>query len=940
MAERTSSALLKSFLPQGTFWRFLMAGAAIAVLTTAAAMAAARIIALNLMHELQEESSYAVLRSAVDQIGRSRISDESLRNFHMEQRKDSLRRSVQSTLTMLDSYQRQILLDGRDPAEARATAMSRLNVMSESLEGSVFIIDGAGRLAVHPDPAFRGLNINSFQDVMGEYVLRDLVRQARASGKDCAFTVYNWINRDQLRMEPKLAGAKYYPAWELTVCSDLFLGGLPEELQHAMLASLNELRARIGEIEVGKHGYVFVLDEECNTVLHPTLMGKDAAEVMVPGKSRSICELVREAAEKPWGRNKIEYLWDRPDQRGAMRYRKVAWCTREPTTGWLVGVSAYVDEVEAGLPRFMAAIFFPSLGAILLLAGALALIIRNLLRPVQGLSRVCQAVSMGDLTALAREDVPGEMGFLARHFNIMVRRLRGLRRKEERRRLELEELNRELERVVELRTRALKRKARNLEEANRSLRELDAMKSAFLSSVSHELRTPLTSVLGFAKLISRDFSRYFWPLAPDDKARKHGKRVVENLEIILSEGERLTRLINDVLDINKIESGRVDWNDREVDIGEVVARAVQAVSGQFAQRPELDLQVDLQPGLPRMVLDFDRMVQVLVNLLNNAAKFTQRGTVRVSAARENGMVRLVVEDTGIGIPGQDLERIFDKFHQVRTEDTLKEKPQGTGLGLAICRQIVEHYGGTIFARSELGKGTALVVELPVERREPEAVTPQEDEPLGGESDRALVLVADDDRAVNAYLAQLLEEEGFETIQAFDGESAVKKAGAYQPDLVIMDIMMPGLDGRAAIRLLRRDERTAGIPVLVVSALQNLDDMGGDAAMTKPIDEAAFLAAVNGLLRRDLGRTPILAVKHNGDVELTPFYAMCQGCIEHCTEEEMWDRIAQGFQGTVIIPAWAVDRMDLSRMSNIKGVHFMVIPDRCTLDSSGPRGGER
>jgi signal transduction histidine kinase len=920
-----------SHLPHGTFWRFLIISAVIAVATAAVAMAVAWVIGRNIVHGIQEEGSLSVLRSAVDLVGRTRIADEQTRTFYMEQRREALRSTNGYTASVLATYDRQVRENGRNEAEARATALTRLAEVAKSLPHLTMVLDGRGQVVCHPDPARLGTPLLDFRDGEGQLVFRRLMEEARrARPGQSVFGLYPAINPGTLVLELKLVAAQYFAPWDLTVCADMFMGDLEQDLAPRRLANLAELRARIQEIMVAKSGYILVMDENGAFISHPVLTGHSARRLKDPVTGRSMEDLFNEAAERPFGENSFRYRWERPDDRGDFSHEKIAWCVREPTTGWLVAATAYVEDVEAELPRLALSIFLPALGAILVLAGALALLFKNLLKPVRDLITVCLAVSRGELEVMAPEDVPGEMGFLSRHFNFMIRRLRGLRRKEERRRLDLEALNRELEKVVDVRTRALKRKAQNLEDVNRRLKELDRMKSAFLSSVSHELRTPLTSVLGFAKLISRDFANNFLPLAQgQDRLTQRGRRILDNLEIIRSEGERLTRLINDVLDLNKIESGRVDWRDAETDLALVVERAVAAVRGVFDENPALTLSVHVEGDLPLLRLDFDRMVQVFLNLLHNAAKFTPQGRVTVRVFRREGVIRAEVEDTGVGVPAADHERIFDKFHQVRLGDTLREKPQGTGLGLAICRQIVERHNGRIWVESEQGRGSTFILEIPI------AAAPRPAEPApeivaepAPRADKALVLVADDEPAVNAYLTQLLEAQDLEVVQAFDGESAVKKAGAYQPDLVVMDIMMPGMDGRTAIALLRRDPRTAGIPVMVVSALPDLAGMGGDAALQKPVDETAFIEAVNCLLNRGGTGRPVLALRRNGEMVPGPFFALCPAeSIVHCDETELWRRIESGFEGTVLLPDWAVERLDMRRLSSAKGIHVLILPER-------------
>lgn len=277
-----------------------------------------------------------------------------------------------------------------------------------------------------------------------------------------------------------------------------------------------------------------------------------------------------------------------------------------------------------------------------------------------------------------------------------------------------------LEAEVEERTRDLRLQAMELAEANIRLSELDRMKSVFLSTVSHELRTPLTSILGFAKLIGRDFTEQFLPLAGDNAPlAAKGRRIADNLAVVFGEAERLTRLINDVLDLSRIESGNMRWNDTRFAPTDVLARAAKTIEGLLTQRPEVTFRFTAEET-PPLYMDPDQLTQVVSNLLQNAVKFTRSGEVRLEVGRDGESVRIVVSDTGIGIPPEECESIFEKFHQVGRGDTVQEAAKGMGLGLAICRQIVRHYGGRIWVESILGQGSAFHVRLP-------AAPPEEEE---------------------------------------------------------------------------------------------------------------------------------------------------------------------------------------------------------------------
>ncbi|WP_027192845.1 PAS domain-containing sensor histidine kinase [Megalodesulfovibrio gigas] len=257
------------------------------------------------------------------------------------------------------------------------------------------------------------------------------------------------------------------------------------------------------------------------------------------------------------------------------------------------------------------------------------------------------------------------------------------------------------------------RRTKDLQQANDKLRQLDELRRAFLSFASHELRTPLTSVLGFAALAVKSVTRHIVPaLAHNPVAMQRAQTLLANLQVIESEGRRLARLVDDLLDLSKIESEQYAWNDTRLRLGDVVQAAVATIQGELAARPELRLELILDPDAPAMLADHDRMLQVFLNLLGNALKFTPAGFIRVTVhPASDGGLEARVEDSGRGIPPGDLERIFERFYQTGHADTAAH-PKGTGLGLAICRQIVEHYGGHIRAESMPGKGAAFIMRWP------------------------------------------------------------------------------------------------------------------------------------------------------------------------------------------------------------------------------------
>ncbi len=257
-------------------------------------------------------------------------------------------------------------------------------------------------------------------------------------------------------------------------------------------------------------------------------------------------------------------------------------------------------------------------------------------------------------------------------------------------------------------------------------KEVDRMKTDFLATVSHELRTPLTSVLGFASIIKEKLEEVIFPaVSVSDRKIKNSIRTVGgNINIIVSEAERLTALINDVLDIAKMEAGRVDWNIESTNPELILNRAIAATSSLFEQQ-RLELIKDIPPELPEVEVDCDRLIQVVINLLSNAVKFTEEGSVtcravikpsssvEASELTSDQQLLISITDTGIGIAPEDQEGVFEKFKQVG--NILTDKPTGTGLGLPICKQIVEYHGGRIWVESELGKGSTFSFTIPLRK---------------------------------------------------------------------------------------------------------------------------------------------------------------------------------------------------------------------------------
>jgi signal transduction histidine kinase/DNA-binding response OmpR family regulator len=411
------------------------------------------------------------------------------------------------------------------------------------------------------------------------------------------------------------------------------------------------------------------------------------------------------------------------------------------------------------------------------------------------------------------------------------------------------------------------------EKARAIAEEADAAKSAFLSTVSHELRTPLTSVLGFAKIIKKRLEDRIFPLVPtgDRKIAQTIQQVEDNLAVVVSEGERLTKLIDDVLDLAKIEAGKLEWHMEPVSVEDVIERATAATSS-LLEHKALRLVKQIAPGLPTVSGDRDRLIQVVINLISNAVKFTDAGSITCRVEQRDGALVVSVIDTGMGIAPADQPKVFERFKQVG--DTLTDKPKGTGLGLPICREIVEHHGGRIWVESEIGKGSTFAFSLPVEaagvvsrpleleslmrklRQQVAVATP-------ARTDRQpSILVVDDDPHIRELLNQEFTEAGYRVRMAGDGREALNEVRRERPDLVVLDVMMPEINGFDVAAVLKNDPQTLDIPIIILSIVQDRERgfrLGVDRYLTKPIDTGLLFREVDTLLAQGTSHKRVLVV---------------------------------------------------------------------------------
>jgi len=382
------------------------------------------------------------------------------------------------------------------------------------------------------------------------------------------------------------------------------------------------------------------------------------------------------------------------------------------------------------------------------------------------------------------------------------------------------------------------RAARERSEAYEKLAELDRLKSDFLSTVSHELRTPLNTIILLSHLIEREGK------TPSDEERR-----LHDIRVIRESGETLLRMINNILDLAKLEAGQRDLQPRRVALKPMLEETADLLEPQARAR-DLALTTEMSPDLPETaVLDREKVSRVLINLLSNAVKYTQKGRVVLRAAPWQNSIAFEVEDTGSGVPANLVATVFEPFRQIRTGN--EEAPRGTGLGLTISKQLVELMGGDLIFDSREGEGTRVAFTLPQLEATEEMPAPAEavaSEP--GESGKGRrILVVEDDAFSRYGLKSLLELEGYEVTEAGALADAEDSARRLPPDVVILDITLPDGDGAEWLQLVAKRDGKVPFPVIVLTGItadedtRRIERSGVFAILQKPVNLGLLFQAL-------------------------------------------------------------------------------------------------
>ena len=486
---------------------------------------------------------------------------------------------------------------------------------------------------------------------------------------------------------------------------------------------------------------------------------------------------------------------------------------------WKILALQNVNLAFAPAHKFISYIFLFGAGLILIFSvTGVVLSERYIARPIRSLRSAAKEIAAGRFDVSVPIRAEDEIGEMAEVFNEMVEELRKKMR-------EINELNATLERRVQQRT-------RQLEIANQKLIEANRAKSEFLATMSHELRTPLNAIIGFAEVLM------------DGLCGELNRDQRDAVTDIHESGRHLLRMINDILDLSKIEAGRMELRKETFRIDEVL-ESVRTVVLEIAKEKNLRYAEEIPPDLPPIYADKIRFKQIMYNLVSNAVKFTpEGGSVTIRASLDDKEFTFTVQDTGIGIREEDMPKLFEEFVQI--DSSYSRQYEGTGLGLALTKRLVEMHGGRIWVESEYGKGSKFSFTIP---RGAPATEVGESPARSTVEENRLILVAEDNPQAAHLLRLYLGEAGYEVEVAQNGAEAIEKARVLKPFAITLDVMLPVKDGWQVLQELKSHPETSDIPVIIVSVVDDYQlgfSLGATGYLVKPIDRDQLMELLEGL----------------------------------------------------------------------------------------------
>lgn len=709
-------------------------------------------------------------------------------------------------------------------------------------------MDGIARLNSER-PELEGKNLIEVQDKQGKYIFKDILENVEQSNE--GFIEYYWqkpgAEGDEYK---KISFIKRFEPYDWVIGTGLYFEDVESQIKR-------ELFSDISRIRFGEEGYIFINEFNGNILVANGELISEPKRIWdyFYKNAKGMKDYFRkavEAAAKPEG-DFIHYTHYKLKDPEALS-PKVSFIYGIPEWGFYIGAGVYLDDIESEITMmeselqnqiktkvlYFALLVMAIVAFFLFLFGWLS---SRLINDFDLFTSFFNRAAFHD-ESIDRDKVQfSELDWMAHNANKMLQDKIEVQQ-------DLKNHHEHLEDLVKERTVELEKEKEKAEVANKA-------KSEFLANMTHELRTPLNAVIGFSELLSS--------MMQDDKQKSY-------VQSIKTAGRSLLTLINDILDLSKIESNMLEIKPNIVNIEGIIGEIEQIFKIKL-ERKGIEFLVDIDESLPNaLVLDEVRIRQILLNLIGNADKFTEKGFIKIGVrklsiddAETNVDFSITVEDSGIGIPEKDIEQIFESFKQHDALDT--RRFGGTGLGLAICKKLAMAMGGEISVSSVLGEGSVFQICLQnISIASNEETLLSQDDLFRLENtlfEPAKILVVDDIESNREVLQETLAKIGLKVMLAENGKIALELISENKPDLIFMDIRMPVLDGIETTLKLKANPETGKIPVIALTASSSIKDKetivgsGFDGYLTKPYEVSELISILSKFLKHSiLEHTPL------------------------------------------------------------------------------------